>query len=118
MKPIGPWPGLVGLLCLLAAPALATDIATSTATGAERAPIDGQLESLPPDVAAVAARERQCRGWLATEITDQATDYRVEQALLRLRCDALASDLVVLRHKYAQSPQDLRALDTAGDLGP
>jgi hypothetical protein len=107
MKPIG-HALLAGLLCLLAGPALATD--------ADRALLDGQLRNMPLDVATLADRERQCRGWLATQITDGATDHRVQHALTHLRCDALAAEVVVLRHKYAQSPQALRALDTAGDI--
>jgi hypothetical protein len=103
MKPIGHWAILAGLLCLLAGPTFATDV--------DRALVDGQLKNMPLDVAAFVDRELQCRGWLATQITDEATDYRVQHALARLRCDALAADMVVLRHKYAQSPQALRVLN-------
>ena len=109
MKPIGHLAILAGLLCLLAGPTLATD--------GDRTELDGQLKNLPPDVVTLVDRGRQCRAWLATEIADQATDYRVQHALIRLRCDALAADLVDLRHKYAQSPQALRGLDSAGDIG-
>jgi hypothetical protein len=103
MKPIGRLAILAGLLCLLAGPTLATD--------ADRALLDGQLKNMPLDVAALADRELQCRGWLATQITDEATDHRLQHALTRLRCDALAADMVVLRHKYAHSLQALRVLD-------
>lgn len=101
---------LAGLLYLLAGSTLAM--------GADRALLDDQLKNMPPDVVSLAERELACRGWLNTAIIDAATDYRVQHALIHLRCDMLAVDTVTLRRKYEQSPSTLRALDTAGDTGP
>jgi hypothetical protein len=118
MKPTDPikptWPRLAGLLCLLAAPALAVDAAADPGRAQRIAPV----ESMPPDVAAFAERGVQCRAWLNTVIADAATDSRVERALMRLRCDRLAADSLALRHKYAQAPHELRALDIAAGAGP
>jgi hypothetical protein len=100
---------LAGLLCLPAGPTLAID--------ADRALLDGQLKNMPSDVVALADRELKCRKWSIIEIADEATDHRVQHALTDLRCDSLASDMVSLRRKYAQSPQALQALKTAGDVG-
>lgn len=94
------------LLGLLAGPALAgpdTDLGHAQRTA--------QLESTPLDVTTLAERDVECRRWLATVISDAATDYRVERALTRLRCDALATDRAALRHKYAQSPRVLQSID-------
>jgi hypothetical protein len=78
MKPLAHLAIAVGLL-LLAGPTLATD--------ADRTLLDGQLKNMPLDVAALADRELQCRDWLATQNTDEATDHKVQHALARLRCD-------------------------------
>jgi hypothetical protein len=71
--------------------------------------------SMPSDVLALAWRDVQCRDWSNMAITDAATDYRVEQALYRLRCDRLAAEMKTLRRKYGQSPT---ALDAAPNIGP
>jgi hypothetical protein len=73
---------------------------------------------VPLDVTALAMREAQCRDWSNMVIADAATDHRAEHALYRLKCDALAADMVALRLKYAQSPATLDALDDARDIGP
>jgi hypothetical protein len=74
--------------------------------------------AMPPDVAALAWRDVQCREWSNVAITDAATDYRVEHALVRLKCDRLAADIVALRRKYMQSPPALEALDAVRDIAP
>lgn len=103
------WPACAILLGLLAGPAFAgSDIEIGHAQRT------AQLESTPLDVTTLGERGVECRRWLATVITDAATDYRVEHALTRLRCDALATDQAALRHKYAQSPRVLQSID----LGP
>jgi hypothetical protein len=100
---------LAGLLCLPAGPTLAID--------ADRSLLDGQLKNMPSDVVALAVRALKCRKWSIMEIADEATDRRVQHALDHLRCDSLATDMVSLRRKYAQSPPALQALKTAGDIG-
>ena len=100
---------LAGLLCLPAGPTLAID--------ADRALLDRQLKNMPSDVVALAVRELKCPKWLIMEIVDEATDHRVQHALIHLRCDTLATDMVELHRKYAQSPEALRALKTAGGVG-
>jgi hypothetical protein len=101
-------PGLACLLCLLACSAFAADVVIA----------DGPLESMPPDVTAVADRQIQCREWMTLEITDEGTDRTAELALTRLRCDRLAADMSTLRDKYAQFPATLHALDVALNIGP
>jgi hypothetical protein len=106
MKPNAYWPTCAVLLGLLAGPALAgPDI------DLDHPQRTAQLESTPLDVTTLGERGVECRRWLATVITDAATDYRVERALTRLRCDALATDKAALRHKYAQSPRVLQSID-------
>jgi hypothetical protein len=100
---------LAGLLCLPAGPTLAIDT--------DRALLDRQLKNMPSDVVALADRELKCRKWSIVEIADEVTDHRVQHALTHLRCDSLATDMVSLRRKYAQSAQVLRALKTVGDVG-
>jgi hypothetical protein len=100
-------PIYAALLGLLAGPALAgSDI--DIGHGQRTAQV---LESTPLDVTTLGERDVECQRWLATVITDAATDYRVENALTRLRCDALATDRAALRHKYAQSPRVLQSID-------
>lgn len=106
MKSNSYWPAYAALLGLLTGPAFAgSDI------GFGRAQRTAQLASTPLDVATLGERGIECRRWLATVITDAATDYRVERAFTLLRCDALASDRAALRHKYAQSPRVLESID-------
>jgi hypothetical protein len=106
MKLIVYWLAFAGLLGLLAGPALAgpdIDFGHVQRTA--------QLESMPLEVTTLGKRGVECRRWLATEITDAATDHRVERALTLLRCDALAADRAAVRYKYAQSPQVLQSID-------
>jgi hypothetical protein len=99
-----------GLLCLLSAPMHA-----EASIGAR---LGDQSKSAPKDVVAMANRELECQRWSSIEISDEATDARVSHALSLLKCDLLDAEVVVLRHKYAQSPPALRALDTAGSIAP
>jgi hypothetical protein len=109
MRSTGYLSTLGGLLCLLAGPALSAD--------AEHATLDGQAKIVPADVATFTTRERQCRAWMAIEISNEATDRAAQRALSDLRCDRLSGDMAALRHKYAQSPGALRGLDAAGGVG-
>jgi hypothetical protein len=74
MKPTGSLSCLAGLLCLLAGPAFAVDAGCALP--------DVRLHGMPPDVAALAERERQCRSWTTVEITNEATDRTVQLAFV------------------------------------
>jgi hypothetical protein len=108
-KPTGSLSCLAGLPCLLAGPAFTIDAGCALP--------DVRLHGMPPDVAALAEREHQCRSWTTVKITNEATDRTVQLGFVQLRCDN-AEDMAALRLKYTQSPPTLRALDAAGDIGP
>jgi hypothetical protein len=76
---------------------------------------DLQVETTPPDVMALARRVVGCRQWLNFAVIDEATDRAVQDAVIRLRCEALADDQQRLRRKYAEWPTALQALDSADD---
>lgn len=99
---------LAGLLSLLAGSMFAI-------RADHRALLDGRLDDMPPDIVALVRRNIECRQWLAFTVVDEATDRRVQDAVLHLRCDTLTADLERMRRKYAQTPQALRALGAAQD---
>ncbi|WIM09294.1 hypothetical protein [Enhydrobacter sp.] len=80
----------------------------------DRALPDFETEDAPADVATLARRVVECRQWLNFAVIDEATDRAVQDAVVHLRCDALAADQQRLRRKYAQWPTTLQALDSAG----
>ncbi|SKA27435.1 hypothetical protein SAMN02745126_04650 [Enhydrobacter aerosaccus] len=101
---------LVCFIALLVGPSWAID--------KEAASLPKSLHNAPPDIVALAGREAACRRWLTAEVTDEASDTRIEHALSHLRCDSLAMEATVLQRKYAQSDSALKALVTARSLGP
>jgi hypothetical protein len=80
---------------------------------ADRTLLDLEAEEAPPDVAALARRVVDCRQWLNFAVIDEATDRAVQDALIHLRCDAVAADQQRLRRKYAQWPVTLQVLEAA-----
>ena len=96
--------------CVLGAPSLVT--------GGEGKDFRQLPHNIPADVVELARRAIDCRTWSTTEITDAASDARVESALADLRCDALAADLDALRRKRAGSEPERKAIDALRDFAP
>jgi hypothetical protein len=82
---------------------------------ADRTLPDFEAEEAPADVATLARRVVECRHWLNFAVIDEATDRAVQDAVIHLRCDAVAADQQRMRRKYAQSPMTLQALDASSD---
>ena len=101
---------VLAALSLLAGPALA-----EADTRPDHPQRVAQVE-IPLDVTALARRGQECRQWLDTTISDAASDYIAEHALVRLRCDAFATDKAALRLKYEHSPRVLESIDIAGNV--
>lgn len=101
---------LVGLLSLLGGSVLAVRID-------RRALLDDRLDNMPPDIVAWTRRNIECRKWLNFAVADEATDRRVEDAVLHLRYDVLAVDLQRMRRKYVQWPEALEAINAAQESG-
>jgi hypothetical protein len=98
---------LAGIGCLLACPTLLSAKEPPAATGA--------ATGVPSEIVALGQRKAQCRRLMNVEITDEASDARVEKGLSRLRCDAVTADLASLRHKYQRSEAAQKALDAMRD---
>jgi hypothetical protein len=101
---------LAGLLSLLGGSVLAVRVD-------RRALLDDRLDNMPPDIVAWTRRNIECRKWLNFAVADEATDRRVEDAVLHLRCDVLAVDLQRMRRKYVQWPKALEAINAAQESG-
>jgi hypothetical protein len=84
---------------------------------ADRGLLDRGLDNVPLDVVAFGRRSVECQGWLNFAIIDEATDRRVQNAVTRLACNAIAVDLSKMRRKYAHSPLALQALEIVHDYG-
>lgn len=69
------------------------------------------LRDSPADVVELARRVDGCRSLSAEDVTDEASDARVERAIVILRCDELVEDTATLRRKYVQLERTVRAID-------
>jgi hypothetical protein len=92
--------------------------AVPSATGSERQDLRKLLPDAPADVARLAQRAIECRTWSTADVTDEASDARVESALAALRCGTLEADVDVVRRRHAESGSELRAIDAVRELGP
>lgn len=102
---------VLAALSLLAGPALA-----EASLEPDRRPQRVAQLDVPLDVTALARRGQECRQWLDATISDAASDYIVEHSLVRLRCNAFATDKAALRLKYEHSPRALESIGIAGDV--
>ncbi len=99
----------VGLCCSLTASTLAAD--------SELARSRRLLHDAPSDIVALVERVVGCRRLAAVEVTDEASDARVEAAFRDLRCDTLGADTATLRRRYAHSESAMKLIDAAYDHG-
>ena len=58
-----------------------------------------------------------CRQWMAFRRVGEATDHRVQDAILHLRCDTLTADLGRMRREYVQWPKALEAITPLKIMG-